>query len=139
MKQARGRRRHPESDLQISIVEWLQLVLAPGTIVHGSLNEEPSALRRMLNAAMGARAGFSDLLIVGRGQLLFMELKTAKGRQEPSQVEFQRDVEALGWPYVIVRSVDEAITAVMAAGFPHRIVSAPGTPVARIRLRSAVA
>lgn len=123
----------------MAIVKWLELVLCPGAVIHASLNEEPSATRRMLNAAMGACAGFADLVVIGRGLLLFMEVKTDEGRQSDAQVVFQEAVEALGWRYVVVRSADEAVAAVRAAGFPTRIVSPPGTPVTRLRLRAVAA
>ncbi len=97
MSLPRPKKRHPESAIQIAIVELLAMILLPGAIVHASLNEEASPTRRMINAAMGACAGFADLLIIWRGLILLMEVKTADGRQSPAQERFQADVEALGF------------------------------------------
>jgi hypothetical protein len=60
--------------------------------------------------AMGVRSGFPDLILcVARGGYhgLFVELKTAKGRQTDSQKYFQKALEAQGYKYVVVRSIDE--------------------------------
>ncbi len=59
---------------------------------------------------MGTRAGFPDLiLLVPRGSCpyLCIELKSDKGRQQPTQVCYQRAVEAVGARYAICRSFDE--------------------------------
>jgi len=55
----------------------------------------------------GALAGVSDMIIVLPRRVVFVEVKTAKGKQEPSQKEFQRRVESLGFEYLIWRSVDD--------------------------------
>ena len=59
--------------------------------------------------ANGGIAGVSDLIIVLRGEVVFVELKTAKGRQTPAQKTFQADVERMGHEYVIWSSLDDAI------------------------------
>jgi hypothetical protein len=59
---------------------------------------------------MGVRSGFPDLILcVARGKYhgLFIELKTAKGRQTDNQKYFQKALEAQGYRYVVVRSIDE--------------------------------
>ncbi len=56
--------------------------------------------------------GIADLIVMGRGRVVFMEMKPPSGRrknQEPEQVEFQRAVEANGGEYVVIRSEMEAI------------------------------
>jgi hypothetical protein len=53
--------------------------------------------------------------IVRGGRVVFLECKSATGTQRPAQLAFQRRVEALGATYRIIRSAEEAITAVEAA------------------------
>lgn len=63
----------------------------------------------------GVKAGIADviLLIPRKGfASLCMEFKTATGRQSDEQKEFQRQAEACGSKYVIVRSVASAIETV---------------------------
>ena len=56
---------------------------------------------------LGAYRGISDLIAVKDGRVLFIELKTARGRQSQHQVKFQADIEAHGGEYVLCRGVDE--------------------------------
>lgn len=43
----------------------------------------------------------------------FIEVKTSKGKQSPSQKEFQKQVEALGGEYWIVRSLEDIIKIIL--------------------------
>ena len=53
--------------------------------------------------------GEADLtLFAERGQTIFVEIKTPKGRQSEQQKKFEKAVTKLGYEYVIMRSVDEA-------------------------------
>lgn len=52
--------------------------------------------------------GGSDLIGVYRGRAVFVEIKTATGRQSPEQKLFQQLVERHGGIYVVLRSVDDA-------------------------------
>jgi hypothetical protein len=61
--------------------------------------------------SMGLRAGASDLLVVLKNKVIFLEVKTPTGRQSEAQKIFQKIVESLGHEYYIVRSVDEALKA----------------------------
>lgn len=120
----RSRRANPEADIQRQIVKDLYLVLKPPFILHHSANESGKASRSAqgILKGMGVWAGFSDLLLIGPAQrVLFLEAKTASGRQTDAQRAFQADVEAFGWPYEIVRSSDDAIAAVQRHGFATRI------------------
>lgn len=57
-------------------------------------------------AATGMMDGVSDLIAVTNSNVIFIELKSAKGRQTPAQKEFQQKVERLGWHYHLVRDVE---------------------------------
>ena len=56
---------------------------------------------------LGAYKGIPDLIAVKNGRVLFIELKTARGRQSDYQKQFQADLEAAGGEYVLCRGVDE--------------------------------
>lgn len=56
---------------------------------------------------LGCYLGVTDLIAVKDGRVLFIELKTARGRQSEHQKKFQADLEAAGGEYVLCRGVDE--------------------------------
>jgi Holliday junction resolvase-like predicted endonuclease len=56
---------------------------------------------------LGAYRGISDLIAVKDGRVLFVELKTARGRQSEHQKEFQTDLEAAGGEYLLCRGVED--------------------------------
>lgn len=57
----------------------------------------------------GYTKGQSDLIIVGKKKIAFVELKTSTGRQSPEQKVFQKEIIKLGFDYYIIRNVPEAI------------------------------
>lgn len=58
----------------------------------------------------GVMAGVSDLVaLLPDGRTVLFEVKTAKGKQQDTQKEFQRRSEELGHRYYIVRSLEEFI------------------------------
>ncbi len=56
---------------------------------------------------LGAYRGISDLIAVKDGRVIFVELKTATGRQSAYQETFQADLEAAGGEYVLCRGVED--------------------------------
>ena len=58
---------------------------------------------------LGCRKGFPDLTALKDGRTLYIEIKTATGKQSPYQVEFQRICEAHGGVYILARSVDDIV------------------------------
>lgn len=107
----RPKRQRVEEPIQKAIVEFLRLVLLPGSIVHASLNEEPELWRRIHNAKMGAHAGFADLVVLTQGETIFFEVKSKDGRQDADQIKFERAVVAQGYRYFVVRSINDVMDA----------------------------
>ena len=70
---------------------------------------------------MGVHPGFSDLLVLGSGRCLFLELKSKTGRLSDAQVEFREFVVREGHAWALVRSVDDALKALSDNHFPTRI------------------
>ena len=50
-------------------------------------------------------AGFPDLVCCWRGRFVGIEVKTAKGRQQPSQKLFQKELEEAAGVYILARSL----------------------------------
>jgi len=57
--------------------------------------------------AEGLIAGVSDLLFMWRGRTHCIEMKTPTGRQQKNQIEWQGIVEANGFDYHVIRSLEE--------------------------------
>lgn len=103
--------RHQESIIQQTCVRWFrmkypQLALLLFAVPNGG------ARRRVEGAIMkgeGVTAGVADLLLLypSKGYHgLCIEMKSPKGRQQPSQKTWQALAEWAGYKYVICRSLD---------------------------------
>ncbi len=55
----------------------------------------------------GLLSGVSDLIVVLKGKVLFVEVKNEKGKQSPKQILCQKQVEDLGFKYYLVRKVED--------------------------------
>lgn len=104
---ARRKPRHVESAIQQACISWFRYAY-PRCLIFSVPN---GGSRNIVEAATlkkeGALAGVSDLIVVADRRVLFVEMKTPKGRQQESQREFQRRVEVLGHRYVVCRSIDD--------------------------------
>lgn len=119
MRTVRG---HPEADIQRAIVRDLRLVLPRGSILHHSANEErggdAKARRRQgILRGMGVHPGFSDLILLQDGRVMFLEVKSKTGTLSPEQRGFRDAVVAQGFAWAVVRSSGEAIDALARFGF----------------------
>lgn len=62
---------------------------------------------------IGVLSGVADLIVVHatqshpNGTHYYFEVKTPVGIQSPAQVKFQANIEALGYEYILVRSLEE--------------------------------
>lgn len=66
---------------------------------------------------MGTQPGFPDLILLVASQdyhALLIELKTRTGRQQDSQKDYQKRVEAQGYKYVVVRSLEQFMAEMKA-------------------------
>jgi hypothetical protein len=102
-----------EGQIHEACVEWLELVAPENFIFFHPANGEPRhpAVAARLKR-MGVKPGVSDLVFVWDGQVLFVEIKSGKGRQSLAQKDFERRVSLAGFAYVLVRSLDEFRLAV---------------------------
>lgn len=74
------------------------------SVPNGGLRNKREALKLK---STGVVAGVSDLIIVNDKEILFIEVKTSKGKQSKKQADFERKVKALGYRYLIVRSLND--------------------------------
>ena len=125
------RRHTPEADLQRAVVQTLRLILPRTAIIHHCANEVTEAgprgaKRQAILVGMGVHPGFADLIILCEGKVLFLELKSLKGRLSPAQEAFRDAVLAQGFGWALVRSLDDALSALADHGFTTRVASPTG-------------
>ena len=120
------RRGTPEADLQRAVARALHFALPRSAIVHHCANEVTEAgprgaKRQAILVGMGVHSGFADLIVLCAGRVLFLELKSLKGRLSPAQKAFRDAVLAQGFGWALVRSLDDALGALADNGFSSRV------------------
>lgn len=99
-----------EDQLQAQIFQWHwnNVPQERGLLFHCQ-QKARNAIEGNRFKAMGVVAGVSDLIYLRPGgKPVLMELKTDSGSQSQIQKEWQAKVEAVGYQYVIIRSLEEA-------------------------------
>ena len=130
------RRGTPEADLQRAVIQALYFALPRTAIVHHCANEVTEAgprgaKRQAILVGMGVHPGFADLIALCDGRVLFLELKSLKGRLSPAQEAFRDAVLAQGFGWALVRSLDDALGALADHGFTTRVVNPDARPARR--------
>src|SRR5262245_57898225 len=101
------RRRTPEADLQIAVMQLLRLSLGGYAICFHVPNGGKRSLTEARRfKAMGVLSGIPDIAILDAGRAYFLELKSKRGTITATQRECHN---ALGWagcPTAIIKSVD---------------------------------
>lgn len=105
----------PEFKIQSEIVKWYNNNFClkhhePRGIIFSVPNELAGSNKIATARAKttGLMSGVSDLVIIKPdGELVFTECKNETGKQTPAQKDFENTVTALGFRYIVVRSLDE--------------------------------
>ena len=123
-----NRRGTPEADLQRAVVTALRFALPKTAIIHHCANEVTEAgprgaKRQAILVGMGVHGGFADLMVICGGRVLFLELKSLKGKLSPAQEAFRDAVLAQGFGWALVRSLDDALDVLADHGFTTRIAT----------------
>jgi hypothetical protein len=104
------RRQQPERALQIALVGHLQWRAPPDLWwAHYPSGGRRSRIAGAILKGMGARAGVPDLLIVSRGRLFAMELKSDRGRLSPVQRETHAAMRKAGVVIGVAGDIDQAL------------------------------
>lgn len=107
LKPKKKKRSHQEYDLQCAIIE-LSKRDYPNILLF-SVPLEACAKKFPHFQKSGALKGTSDLVLVSNRGVCFIELKSPNGRLRAEQKEFAKAVEALGYEFHVVRSIDSFI------------------------------
>mgnify|MGYP002507809068 CR=1 FL=1 len=79
----------------------------PKHIIFAVPNDSSSKEETMRKLATGMLGGVADMIIVQPNKVIFIEVKTPTGTQQPNQKQFEADVKALGFEYHLVRSFEQ--------------------------------
>lgn len=119
--------REEEHNIQAACVRWFNLQYPQYrgllfAVPNGGARNKATAGKLK---AEGVVAGVADLLLLVPRKTsndplilsttyhgLAIEMKTAKGRQSPEQKEWQAKVEAQGYKYAVIRSLDDFIDTI---------------------------
>lgn len=98
-----------EMQLQAKCFEWFWNTFPNERgFLHANNNNSYNAIKGNQNKALGVVAGVADMeYLATDGRMVFIEMKTSTGAQDPKQKIFQIKVESRGARYVIIRSVEE--------------------------------
>ena len=112
-------KRYEESRIQICCKRWWNIQYKnQRKLFHSIPNggfRNPREAAILVDEGEEAGAADTELHIARHGYHgLFVEFKTPTGRQSAAQKEFQRQVEAEGYKYIIVRSVEQFISEIKA-------------------------
>ena len=112
----------PEDELHASVWAALSYLCPSDAVVNTwELRNASSAIEGARRKRLGALPGWPDIGVLWRGRLVLLELKRSRGGQlSPAQKLLHPRLDATGFPVAVVRSVDEALAAVRAAGVPIR-------------------
>lgn len=116
----RRRMRNDESRSQQAVIRWWRLTHRTFHVPENLLFSIPNGGRRdaitgYLMKKEGARSGIPDLCLAvpSRGShALFIEMKTATGRVEPTQGELHQQLRDFGYRVIVCRSSEDAINAI---------------------------
>jgi len=79
----------------------------PRHVIASVPNDGKNYKEQSVKLQTGLMSGFSDLIVIRPNETIYVEVKTYKGKQSPKQIEFENTVTALGFRYIIVRSLEE--------------------------------
>ena len=95
-----------EAQFQKVVVRYIRLQYKE-LLVFAVRNEgKRSVKEQSIIKSMGLTSGVSDLVVLGNnGKVLFLELKSEKGKLTQNQKNFKREVEIRGFRYEVVKNI----------------------------------
>ena len=119
MKNKDDKPKPSEGELKLAVSEYLEYKTNSGELYADRLNSGAIYEKRgdKTYGVMLCREGTADFFVfhkvnVGGAEflkLIFLELKSATGKQRPEQEVFQKLVEAQGASYFLIRTVEEVM------------------------------
>jgi len=99
-----------EAKIQQEIVQHYRFNYYKKGLIFSVPNERAGGYLAMKGPLLtGLLSGVSDLIVVEETRVLFVEVKTAIGRQSEKQKKFENNIKSLGYKYHLVRSLEDFI------------------------------
>lgn len=98
-----------EKELQKTCIKWLDEVSKQYDIFY-TVNHTAGRFKfnnGKIDAIPNQNAGMADITFIYNGLVYFIELKSATGRQQKNQKEFQTKVEKAGAKYNIIKTLED--------------------------------
>ena len=105
-----SKRNRPEQQIQRAVVQYLGIMenLGELTFFHVPNGGRRTKAEGSIFKSLGVRPGVPDLvLLFPGGKCAFVEIKADKGRLSAAQKAFRNTAEAMGFPFLEARGVDE--------------------------------
>ncbi len=110
------RRLNGEERLHAAVADFLRVALVPPAFFTTFPAGGGGKVRGGRLKLLGLRPGMPDILVVGWGCLVGIELKTANGIVSASQNLVHGEFRDCGHPIFVCRSIDEVETALRQSG-----------------------
>lgn len=101
----RKKKENPEYNLQCSCVAWFKQTYP--TFLIFAVPNEATHRQSTYYAKSGVLKGVSDLIIVLPEKVIFVEMKSEKGKQRIEQKVFQSKIESLQQSYFLCRTLED--------------------------------
>ena len=104
-----------ETEIQSSIIDYLELLESQGKLWFSRLNNIPPVNKGPNNQMSfrklpkGCKKGIPDILVLMPNRCIALEVKTKIGKQSKGQEEVQEQFIKQGHEYHVVRSLSEAM------------------------------
>jgi hypothetical protein len=117
--QRRRESRREEWCTQTHVAELLRRHLPAGVFATALENAPRTALSGLLQKRRGTRAGLPDLLVIWRGEIAFVELKSCRGLASKAQKQVRDELLSVGvkW-WWLARSPRACMLALHRSGVP---------------------
>jgi len=94
---------HSEHEEQVALVQWFRdNFKEPDYMIFAVPNGGKRGIKEAGRLkAEAVKAGVSDLIILTHGKALFLEMKKLDGKVSKVQEEFSKNVEYLGFDYIV--------------------------------------
>lgn len=105
--------KHEEDKIQSAIVTAIRYLYPKSIIAHVPNGGKRNYKEAVRFKAQGVLAGFADLIFLHKGQAIFFEVKTEKGKQTEYQKEFEKKITEQGFKYYTVKSVEQTLNIIV--------------------------